>query len=155
LICVNADETGKDAHESEECSYKLLSNQFYKFYGADGATLADSYNADEWKTASRLQESPSEEKQENKETFEKIEISENQSLPIYNPGDKKADLKIVCSLKGTKDFPGAKLTIFSSRGEEKFREMNMSIKPFPLEGEDVGIIIDSHTHLISGIAKNG
>jgi hypothetical protein len=33
---------------------ELTQKRFYKFYGANGATLADSYNLEEWKISSKL-----------------------------------------------------------------------------------------------------
>ena len=150
--------TCQQNHELEEdqCSFEYIGKQFYKFYGVDGATLMDSYNANEWITASRLKNSPPKEPIETIETYERIEVSEGELIPIYNPGDKKADIKITFTPKegentNTYTFPSTKLLVYSEKNDQTVPILTMGIKSFLFGGEDMHIIIDSHTHLIEGL----
>lgn len=131
-------------------------NQFYKFYGADGATLADSYNVSEWVEASRLENKTYDETKETIETYEYIEVSEGELIPIYNPGDKKADLKITFTPKDADKtsaytFPSTKLFIYPEKSDQVDPILAMGIKSFQFGGRDMHIVIDSRTHLISGL----
>ena len=144
--------------EEPDLSSNFVPKQFYKFYGKNGATLKDSYNFKEWEKASRLESLATEEIKENSElvkAFESIEIPEGALLPIYNPGDKKADLKIIYYPNNKKTVPSTRLLIYPQNSEEGNPILYMGIKQFNLQGNDDGIIIDSRTHLISGVTKNG
>jgi hypothetical protein len=76
-------------------------------------------------------------------------------LPIYNPGDRKADFKIIYYPNNNKLVPSTKFLIYPQNSEEGEPVLYMGIKQFNLQGNDDGIVIDSRTHLISGIDKNG
>lgn len=141
--------------EEPELSSNFVSKRFYKFYGKDGATLKDSYNFKEWEKASRLEALLIGETKETIETFEIIEIAEGTLLPIYNPGDKKADLKIIYYPNDKKTVPSTRLLIYPQNGEKGVPILYMGIKNFNLREKDIGIVIDSRTHLISGITENG
>lgn len=147
--------------------------QFYKFYGKNGATLADSYNFQEWKTSSRLEKTNTikiiqaeegnikeivewqSETEETKETTETFEWSEGIALPIYNPGMKKADIKIIFTPnEGVKEFPNTDLVLYTVSKEYQDKEIlkeknRIGIKKFDIK--DTHIVIDSRTHLISGM----
>lgn len=141
--------------EEAESSFEFTPKRFYKFYGKDGATLKDSYNFKEWEKASRMEALVSQETEKSLETFESIEVSEGVLLPIYNPGDKKADFKIIYYPNNNKLVPSTKFLIYPQNSEEGKPILYMGIKQFNLQGNDVGIVIDSRTHLISGIDKSG
>jgi hypothetical protein len=72
--------------------------------------------------ASRLENKTYDETKETIETYEYIEVSEGELIPIYNPGDKKADLKITFTPKdvdktGAYTFPSTKLFIYPEKSD--------------------------------------
>ena len=144
----------------ENNSFQYAPKQFYKYYGKDGATLMDSYNLDEWKVASRLDvKVKSGEQKETVENFEIIEISEGELFPIYNPGDKEANLRIIFTPKSIANdnkynFPSTKFYIYSKKGEDLEITSALGIKEFSFDEEDKHIVIDSYTHLISGLNED-
>lgn len=145
----------KDVSNPLEPSFVV--KQFYKYYGKDGATLADSYNFSEWRATAGIDYYYGEEGKETKKTFETIEIPEGTSLPVYNPGSKAADLKILYSPQGDEKnesmvFPGTRITL---RSKDNKILGSIGIKSFSLKSKDSQIVIDSCTHLISGIDDKG
>lgn len=152
---------------------ELTQKRFYKFYGANGATLADSYNLKEWQNSSKLEKTNTikqittdegvikeitewqSENEETKETTESFEWSEGISLPVYNPGTKEADIKIIFTPNdGTKKFPSTQLVLYTISREFENKEILKEKKRIGIKGfeiKDSHIVIDSRTHLISGL----
>ena len=126
-------ETTETGNELEPIENNLPYGQIFKYYGRDGAKLSDSYNAKEWKTASRLEEAP-----------------QNNSFSLYNPGDIEADIKIIYTpLEGNNQFPNCLLGI--KKGNIEYERKKIGIKSFELKEEDKKIAVDSRIHLITGL----
>lgn len=156
----------EDANEGYEISIK----QFKKVYGAP---LQNSYNAHEWKDASRLETLPTnsiDETNENKETTEAInefirsgetaEGGERIRQRVYNPGDIPADIKFIYTPpKGTTDIPSIDLVLYRiipNHDDKSFEEVKrLGIKKFKIGEENSKILIDSKVHLISGLNEEG
>lgn len=126
-------ETTETEKELEPIENNLPYGQIFKYYGRDGAKLSDSYNAKEWKTASRLEEAP-----------------QDNSFSLYNPGDIEADIKIIYTpLEGNNQFPNCLLGI--KKGNIEYERKKIGIKSFELKEEDKKIAVDSRIHLITGL----
>ena len=134
----------------------LKLKRFYKYYGKDGATLSNSYNLEEWREASGLQDKLNGETAENEnEKAETTETEEGIQYQVYNPGNKKADIKLIYTPDnpedGGKTFPSIEISLIKKSGDLKQIIGQIGIKSFPIKEIDKSIAIDSKTHLISGL----
>lgn len=142
-------------HYLVNSDFSLTSDRFYKYYGKDGATLADAYNYKEWAEASRLE--VDRETSPTSETVESSEIPEGMTYQLYNPGDCSADIRLIYTPSSgqiesgnTYTFPSTNIILYKKDEEGKLIEMKrIGIKQFQFS--DVRLMIDSKTHLIAGL----